>query len=58
MSLPAEPPADTAPAPQPETACRDCPLRPLKLFLEPTGDELDLVQSLKRRERRLGATRP
>jgi hypothetical protein len=36
-----------------ETPCRpaNCPLRPLKLFLEPTGDELELVQSLKRRER-------
>jgi CRP-like cAMP-binding protein len=38
-----------------ETACKDCPLRPLKLFLEPTGDELSLVQSLKRREQRLDA---
>ena len=38
-----------------ETACRDCPLRPLKLFLEPTGEELVLVQSLKRRERSLAA---
>jgi CRP-like cAMP-binding protein len=28
-----------------ETPCRDCPLRPLKLFHEPTGDELELVQS-------------
>ena len=43
MTLPAEPPAAAAPAPQAETACRDCPLRPLKLFHEPTGDELDLV---------------
>ena len=33
-----------------EVACRDCPLRPLPLFLEQNGDELDLVQSLKRRE--------
>jgi CRP-like cAMP-binding protein len=32
-----------------------CPLRALKLFHEPTGEELELVQSLKRRERRLGA---
>ena len=55
MTLPAEPPADAAPAAHAETACRDCPLRPMKLFLEPTGDELELVQSLKRRERRLGA---
>jgi CRP-like cAMP-binding protein len=37
-----------------ETACRHCPLRPMRLFHEPTGDELDLVQSLKRRERHLG----
>ena len=54
MTLPTAPPANAAPAPQAETACRDCPLRPLKLFHEPTGEELDLVQSLKRRERRLG----
>jgi len=54
MSLPAPtlPEAPTSPpAPQAETSCRACPLRPLKLFLEPTGDELELVQSLKRRER-------
>jgi CRP-like cAMP-binding protein len=38
-----------------ETPCARCPLRPLKLFLEPTGEELALVQSLKRRERRLQA---
>ena len=38
-----------------ETACRDCPLRSLKLFQGATGDELELVQSLKRRERRLEA---
>ena len=38
-----------------EVACRDCPLRPLPLFLEQNGDELDLVQSLKRRELTLGA---
>ena len=37
-----------------EVACRDCPLRPLPLFLEQNGDELDLVQSLKRRELSLG----
>jgi len=30
-------------------------LRSLKLFHEPTGEELELVQSLKRRERRPGA---
>ena len=43
------------PEPAAETACQHCPLRPLKLFIEPTGDELALVQSLKRRERRLDA---
>jgi CRP-like cAMP-binding protein len=49
-------PAPTAPAASlAETACHACPLRPLKLFLEPTGDELELVQSLKRREHRLGS---
>ena len=55
MSTPAEPPPEASSSPSTETACQDCPLRPLKLFLEPTGDELALVQSLKRRERRLGA---
>ena len=44
-----------APQPAGETACQDCPLRPLKLFLEPAGDELELVQSLKRREQHLRA---
>ena len=39
--------------PDAETPCRRCPLRQLTLFHEPTGDELDLVQSLKLRERRL-----
>jgi CRP-like cAMP-binding protein len=38
-----------------EVACRDCPLRPLPLFLEQNGEELDLVQSLKRRELSLRA---
>lgn len=38
-----------------EIACRLCPLRQLKLFHEPSGDELELVQSLKLRERRLAA---
>ena len=33
-----------------EVACRDCPLRPLPLFLKQNGEELDLVQSLKKRE--------
>ena len=49
------PPAIVAPSADQETPCRNCPLRPLKLFHEPTGDELDLVQSLKRRERHLAA---
>ena len=35
-------------------ACRDCPLRPLKLFHERTNEELEIVQWLKRRERHLG----
>ncbi len=55
MTQPAETPSDAAPELQAETACRDCPLRQMKLFNEPTGDELELVQSLKRRERRLAA---
>ena len=38
-----------------DVPCRACPLRPLALFIEPTGEELDLVQSLKRRELRMGA---
>lgn len=38
----------------PETPCRDCPLRPLPLFLGQDADEIELVQSLKRRELRLG----
>ena len=38
-----------------DVPCRACPLRPLALFIEPTGEELDLVQSLKRRELRIGA---
>jgi CRP-like cAMP-binding protein len=58
MSQPATPAPDTpdtrSEAPT-ETSCRACPLRPLKLFMEPTGDELEIVQSLKRREHRLGA---
>ena len=33
-----------------EIACRQCPLRPLPLFLAQSGEELDLVQSLKKRE--------
>ena len=35
--------------------CNQCPLRRLPLFLGQSGDELALVQSLKRRELRLGA---
>ena len=38
-----------------EVACRDCPLRPLPLFLAQDGEELALVQSLKRRELSLTA---
>ncbi len=38
-----------------ETACRECPLRPLALFLPHNPQELELVQSLKRRELRLAA---
>ncbi len=55
MNLTAQPLPESAPAQVADTACRDCPLRPLKLFLEPSGDELELVQSLKRRERSLSA---
>ena len=38
-----------------DVPCRQCPLRPLPLFLEHSAEELELVQSLKRREVRLGA---
>ena len=55
MTPPAQQSSAVLPASSAETACRDCPLRPLKLFHEATGDELQLVQSLKRRELRLGA---
>jgi len=51
-------PRTAAPETPPATVrdgLRNCPLRALKLFHEPTGEELELVQSLKRRERRLGA---
>ena len=37
------------------TACQVCPLRQLPLFLDHSAEELELVQSLKRREQRLGA---
>jgi CRP-like cAMP-binding protein len=44
---------------QPQAAatldCRDCPLRKLELFQPHTPDELELVQSLKRRELHLAA---
>ncbi len=33
-----------------DTRCIDCPLRQLPLFIDHTAEELDLVQSLKRRE--------
>ena len=39
-----------------ETACIDCPLRKLTLFVNHTDDEHTLVQTLKRRELTLGAT--
>lgn len=38
-----------------EIACRDCPLRTLPLFVSHSAEELDLVQSLKRRELNLQA---
>lgn len=38
-----------------ETRCSACPLRQLPLFIAHSGDELDLVQSLKRREVQLAA---
>ena len=38
-----------------DVPCRQCPLRPLPLFLEHSAEELELVQSLKRREVRVGA---
>ncbi len=53
-ALPA-PAGSAMPATPVETPCRACPLRALKIFHEPEGEELELVQSLKRRERRLGA---
>jgi CRP-like cAMP-binding protein len=34
----------------PEVPCRQCPLRALPLFLPHSAEELDLLQSLKRRE--------
>lgn len=52
--------ADTAalraePLPIAETACSQCPLRPLALFIDQTAEEFELVRSLKRKEVRLGA---
>ena len=38
-----------------DTACLDCPLRRLPLFIDQSADEAALVQSLKRRELRLPA---
>ncbi len=46
------------PAAPAETACSNCPLRPLELFLGQTAEETELVQSLKRREMRLAAGKP
>ena len=48
-------PPEVVPAVGSETPCRRCPLRSLELFHKPTEGELELVQSLKRRERRLSA---
>jgi len=39
----------------PDVPCRECPLRPLPLFLAHNDDELALVQSLKKHELRLAA---
>lgn len=39
----------------PEVPCQLCPLRALPLFIEQSAEELELVQSIKRRELRLGA---
>ena len=38
-----------------DVPCHLCPLRPLPLFIEHSAAELELVQSLKRREHRLAA---
>jgi CRP-like cAMP-binding protein len=50
-------PFDPAPAAASTTAlpCAQCPLRPLALFQAHDGAELELVQSLKRRDMRLPA---
>ena len=55
MSPDAAPPHEESTPAATETPCRNCHLRALKLFFEPTGAELELVQSLKQRERLLGA---
>ncbi len=53
------PPKDAAEWPDkaPPTAmpCTECPLRPLPLFVDHTPEELELVQSLKRRSLRVEA---
>lgn len=54
MSSVVPPTPQTASSSRSETDCRHCPLRTLKLFHEPTGEELELVQSLKQCERQLG----
>ena len=54
--MPQETAAATAPpegAPPADLACADCPLRALALFQEHEAAELELVQSLKRRDLRL-----
>lgn len=40
-SVPAPPSSEAAPPQGAEIPCRDCALRPLELFQEPTGDELE-----------------
>lgn len=52
--MPSQPQPATATDPA-TTACQHCPLRALPLFLPHSGDELRLVQSLKRRETTLAA---
>ena len=42
-------------APASAMPCTECPLRPLPLFVEHTAEELELVQSLKRRALRVEA---
>ncbi|MDP1685260.1 Crp/Fnr family transcriptional regulator, partial [Hydrogenophaga sp.] len=42
-------------APASAMPCTECPLRPLPLFVEHTPEELELVQSLKRRALRVDA---